>query len=103
MYCRSHHQKKGVCDNCNDLLEYALTRLEKCPQLHNKPTCAKCTIHCYKPDKRKYVREVMRYSGPRMLLNHPYLAILHVSDMVRKQKNGSSGFQAKTSSKSKLS
>jgi hypothetical protein len=87
MYCKNHHYpRKSLCENCNNLLEYALIRLEKCPQHHNKPTCAKCTIHCYKPDKREYVREVMRYSGPRMLLNHPYLAIMHVSDMLRKQK-----------------
>jgi len=99
MYCKNHHNPgKSLCENCNDLLEYAMVRLEKCPQLHNKPICAKCTIHCYKPDKREYVREVMRYSGPRMLLNHPYLAILHVSDIFRKQKNVENRFQAKISS-----
>jgi hypothetical protein len=85
MYCKKHHNpNEKLCEKCDELLDYALFRLEKCPQLHNKPTCAKCTVHCYKPDKREYVREVMRYSGPRMLLNHPYLAILHVSDMFRK-------------------
>ncbi|NIP33651.1 MAG: hypothetical protein GWN18_01835, partial [Thermoplasmata archaeon] len=29
---------------------------------------------------RERVREVMRYSGPRMLLRHPYLAIAHLRD-----------------------
>jgi len=29
---------------------------------------------------REKVREVMRYSGPRMILRHPWLALMHVVD-----------------------
>jgi hypothetical protein len=32
---------------------------------------------------RGQVREVMRYAGPRMLLRHPVLAVLHLLDGMR--------------------
>ena len=81
IYCRGHHQTKGeLCPECSDLREYAFARLDKCRFGEEKPTCANCTIHCYKPDQREHVRAVMRYSGPRMLLRHPVLAIAHISD-----------------------
>ena len=48
-------------------MAYARLRLEKCRYGADKPTCAKCTTHCYRPAMRERVRAVMRYSGPRML------------------------------------
>ncbi len=40
-----------------------------------KTFCANCKVHCYKPQMREQIRQVMRFSGPRMLLYHPVLAI----------------------------
>jgi hypothetical protein len=82
IYCRDHHgTKRGeLCNECALLREYAFARLEKCRYQDAKPPCADCPIHCYKPDMREKVRRVMRYSGPRMLLRHPYLAIAHLRD-----------------------
>lgn len=57
-----------------------MQRIDKCPFCLNKPTCANCPVHCYKKDMREAVREAMRYAGPRMLLRHPILAILHQID-----------------------
>ena len=85
MYCRAHHQPEGrLCADCAELEAYALERIDKCPFGWQKPTCANCPIHCYKPDMRERVRRVMRYAGPRMLLRHPALAILHLIDGWRK-------------------
>lgn len=81
IYCQSHHcrmEKTGLCKPCNDLIDYARMRLDRCPYGENKPTCNKCPIHCYKPDQKEQMRLVMRYSGPRMLLSHPFLAIRHL-------------------------
>lgn len=51
----------------------------KCgPYGEEKPTCNKCPIHCYKPEPKEQMRLVMRYSGPRMLLKHPILAVRHL-------------------------
>ena len=70
----------GLCADCAELLAYARARLEKCRYGAEKPTCAKCTTHCYKPAMRERVRAVMRYSGPRMLKEHPVLAVAHLAD-----------------------
>ena len=40
--------------------------------------CRNCKVHCYKPEMREKIREVMRYSGPRMIFHHPAAAIRHV-------------------------
>ncbi len=79
MYCHGHHGDKGKkpCPECTELLDYAVTRLEKCPFQEDKPTCATCPVHCYKPDMREKIREVMKYAGPRMLYRHPFLSGAH--------------------------
>lgn len=78
LYCRHHEGNTQLCDNCRALLEYARTRLTRCPFGNGKTTCRKCTVHCYKPEMKQKMKEVMRYSGPRMLLYHPLEAIKHV-------------------------
>ncbi|MFO0909015.1 MAG: nitrous oxide-stimulated promoter family protein [Isosphaeraceae bacterium] len=82
IFCQGHHQpgRGTLCEACQSLHDYARCRLERCPFGEAKPTCADCPIHCYKPEMRAAIREVMRYSGPRMLLTHPWLAIRHLID-----------------------
>ena len=79
MYCRRHHHPGGgaLCGECAALLEYARRRLERCVFGDAKPTCANCVVHCYKADMRERMRVVMRWAGPRMLLRHPLMAIVH--------------------------
>ncbi len=85
LYCRKRHAmpKGELCFSCRELLTYAQSRLDKCPFAKDKPTCAKCPVHCYKPERRKQIQQVMRYAGPRMMRSHPLLAIRH---LVRKLK-----------------
>ncbi|HSJ58193.1 MAG TPA: nitrous oxide-stimulated promoter family protein [Anaerolineae bacterium] len=81
LYCHGEHGTQGeLCDECSALDVYARQRLEKCPFREAKTTCAKCPIHCYRPEMRERVRAVMRYAGPRMIYRHPVLAILHLLD-----------------------
>jgi hypothetical protein len=87
LYCRKHHAPKGMlCAKCQELLQYALERLERCPFQEAKTTCVKCPVHCYRPELRTRIRAVMRYAGPRMLLRHPILALLHLWDGLRKER-----------------
>ncbi len=79
MYCAGMHgPRSGLCEECARLLAYARQRLERCPFGGDKPTCAKCPVHCYRPEMRARIRTVMRYSGPRMLLRHPVLSLCHL-------------------------
>jgi len=80
MYCRDHHQRRGLCEECAGLAAHADKRLDHCPYGTAKPTCVQCPIHCYAPPMRERAREVMRHAGPRMLLRHPVLAIAHLMD-----------------------
>ncbi len=80
-YCRKKHGTEGeLCPECTELLNYAMLRLDKCPFQEKKSTCGKCLVHCYRPDMREKAKAVMRYSGPRMLLHHPGLALHHAWD-----------------------
>lgn len=111
LYCRDHHAgdavradvgagdgdsaaasagADGLCADCAELLAYARLRLEKCRYGAEKPTCTNCETHCYSPAMRERVREVMRYSGPRMIKHHPVLAVAHLVDG-RKTPGGEDG------------
>lgn len=84
-YCRDHHHTEhGLCAECQALLDYATLRLARCRFGEKKPTCANCPVHCYQAQRREQVRVVMRYAGPRMLWEHPLLAIRHLLDGYRK-------------------
>ena len=72
-----------LCPQCQALLDYAHRRLEHCRFGENKPSCTRCPVHCYKPAMREQIRQVMRYSGPRMLLHDPIMAIRHLWDFLR--------------------
>ena len=86
IYCNDHHDKTdgSLCESCSKLMDYSERRLAKCPYGQAKPTCANCPIHCYKPLQRQHVREVMRYAGPRMLRHHPWDALVHIFDKLRR-------------------
>jgi hypothetical protein len=79
IHCRLEHGGSGRCAECQALLEYALERLEACPFASDKPTCANCAVHCYRPDMRARVRTVMRRAGPHMTYRHPVLAFVHLA------------------------
>lgn len=84
LYCRRNHiPSAGLCMDCSQLLEFSLNRLQNCPFGDAKTTCLNCPLHCYNPEMRDRIRIVMRYSGPRMLLYHPILALQHVLDSLR--------------------
>lgn len=80
IHCHERHgsARGALCAECRELMTYATRRLDRCVFGDDKPTCANCKVHCYKADKREDVRQVMRYSGPRMLTQHPILALRHL-------------------------
>ena len=79
LYCRKKHgTTKELCSECEALRAYAMMRSDKCPFMETKTFCSNCRVHCYKPEMREKIREVMRFSGPRMIFSHPVMAVRHV-------------------------
>lgn len=82
IYCNKKHKtkvdSKGLCDECTELLEYANKRLSLCKFGENKSSCSRCPIHCYKKDMRQKVKEVMKFSGPRLIIYNPIELIRHM-------------------------
>jgi len=84
IYCRYHHGK-DICEDCGAILSYCFARIEKCIFGPDKPACNTCTVHCYSPKMREQVKTIMRFSGPKMIYKHPYLAIVHLLKENRKK------------------
>ena len=88
LYCRKNHRKNHngqMCAQCRELADYAKARSEKCPFMEQKTFRANCKVHCYKPQMREEIRKVMRFSGPRMLLYHPGMAVWHLVCSIRER------------------
>jgi hypothetical protein len=84
IYCAARHEgqnaaalpedlaglfKQGIalCPDCRALLDHALLKRRNCP-LEPKPTCRQCHIHCYSKEYRARIREIMAYSGRKMIM-----------------------------------
>jgi hypothetical protein len=55
-----------LCASCRKLLQHAFVKRAACP-LDPKPMCKHCPSHCYAPNYRAQVREVMRVAGKRLV------------------------------------
>ena len=87
LYCRKNHGvKNALCPDCKALSEYAAQRSDKCPFMESKTFCSNCKVHCYKPDMREKIREVMRFSGPRMIFHHPIMAVCHLIESKKEKR-----------------
>lgn len=84
VYCESRHREEGnvplpeemaemcgkdvrLCSGCRALLDYALQKRRTCP-LDPKPSCKNCHIHCYSKEYRAKIREIMAFSGRKMIM-----------------------------------
>ena len=87
LYCKKKHGRKTeLCQECQALHDYAMLRSDKCPFMETKTFCSNCKVHCYKADMREKIREVMRFSGPRMIFHHPLMAIRHVIESKKEKR-----------------
>ena len=80
LYCKKKHGNLSgeLCRECRDLEEYAHKKLTYCKFGDKKSSCKKCPIHCYKKDMRDKIKEVMKFSGPRILIYNPLEYIRHI-------------------------
>lgn len=87
LYCKKKHRcREGLCPTCTALRDYAFNRSDRCPFMETKTFCSNCKVHCYRPQMREQIRQVMRFCGPRMLFYHPVLAVRHRVESGREKK-----------------
>ncbi len=85
MYCRDHHGNVGeLCPQCAALHDYAMERLDRCVYGVGKPACKNCPKHCYRKNLKEQMQAVMRHGGPRMVWEHPIMAVRHLIDSRRR-------------------
>jgi len=65
------------------LADYACRRLDHCRYGDQKPACKNCPVHCYAPQQREQIRQVMRWTGPRMLLYSPRATFRHLWQLLK--------------------
>lgn len=88
IYCNNKHNTKEIlCKSCLELIEYTERKTENCVYKYNKPACSLCPVHCYSKVYKKKIREVMRFSGPRIIFYSPKSAILHLINVRRTKRN----------------
>ncbi len=56
-----------LCAECTELVRHGVEKRLRCP-MEPKPACRKCPVHCYGKEYRKRIREIMAFSGKRMIL-----------------------------------
>ena len=78
LYCRHRLKQDSIPEEYKQLAEFASNRLDHCKYGENKTACKDCPTHCYAPKQREAIREVMRWTGPRMIFYSPIDAILHI-------------------------
>lgn len=88
LYCRRNHArgKDFLCPECAELIDYAVTRSERCPFMETKTFCSNCKVHCYKPEMREKIKKVMAFSGPRMIFYHPVQAVRHLMETAKEKR-----------------
>ena len=62
LYCSHRLKADTIPEAYQHLADFACRRLD----------------HCYPPTEREQIREVMRWTGPRMILYSPIAAIRHL-------------------------
>ena len=83
LYCKKKHKTIHVCEECEDLRRYAISRLDECPLLDDRIFCSSCEVHCYDKVHRELIKKVMVFSGKRMILYHPIMALRHVAHSIK--------------------
>lgn len=87
IYCDAHHDgpkdDASLCPSCREAVETTLERTQRCPNNHDG-NCQDCDIKCQRGAAQERIKEIMRYSAPRMLLRHPFMTFAYLRKKLRK-------------------
>lgn len=69
--------------NLEEIKSYSLKRLDNCIHIGEDIFCGFCEIQCFGDKYKKEIRSIMRFSGPRMILYHPIMAIRYLKAKIK--------------------
>jgi len=99
MYCSANHGgNETLCLSCKLVSGYSSKRLLSCMFGELKPVCKECPVHCYSPQMREQIRQIMQWAGPKMVFRKPIYAFIHLIDRLfekRISKEGARFYNAK--------
>ncbi|HHT04452.1 MAG TPA: nitrous oxide-stimulated promoter family protein [Bacteroidales bacterium] len=78
LYCKKKEGNKSLCLDCEELIDYSKKRLDNCLYGAHKHACKHCPVHCFKPTMQSKMRQVMRFSGSRMIFYYPKETLVHL-------------------------
>jgi hypothetical protein len=79
LYCnKNHNTKNELCESCSELFGYVQKRLKYCPYGDKKPVCFNCKIHCYRKEYKDRIKDVMKFSGPKIMFHNPIAGIKYL-------------------------
>ena len=58
LYCRKNHKNGELCDECNEVLNYSIKRLDHCKFMETKTFCSNCKSPCYSPKMKEKVKNI---------------------------------------------
>lgn len=70
LYYRHRLKVDTMPEEYQHLAEFACRRLDHCRYGENKTACKDFPTHCYAPNERELIREVMRWVGPIHLIDN---------------------------------
>ena len=71
-YCKDAHENDDLCKECQELFDYAVIRINRCPNNVTRIPCSRCPCPCYSDEMRRRMKIVMDHSRP-FFRKHPYL------------------------------
>lgn len=66
-----------LCPECARLCTHAFVKRLNC-QCDPKPQCKHCSVQCYHPEYQQQIREVMKYSGRKLVMRGRLDYLLHL-------------------------
>lgn len=78
LYCRHRLHQQQPNEEYTALTAYCIRRLDLCKWGEQKPPCKLCPSHCYAPEQREKVRQIMKWMGPRMIFYAPMEVVRHL-------------------------
>jgi hypothetical protein len=72
-----------LCPQCFEMVVRAEKHASRCPHMAYKTFCHSCPLPCYSKSHLEEIAQMMRFSGPRLMLHNPLIALRYIREAVK--------------------